>query len=287
MPPTENLHAAIVVARLGSFSAAALELGLTHTAVGRRIARVEGWFGAPLFERHGRGVRPSVVGQRILARFEAVLGEIASLRPARLRLRLPVVRIAVTPGFARFWLLSRLRAIEGVPTTVRIEVVASLRCADLARGEVDLAVRYGRGRWRIGTERQIFDEPHVPVIARQLLSTVAVVRPADILKYPLLHNADTTNWQAWAQTYWPANNAKPADRIFADYALAIDAAGYGLGVALWNRGLHDLPAGLVALDEFRIESPLAYYLLARANDNGPPAEVAARILAAARTAGPR
>jgi LysR family transcriptional regulator, glycine cleavage system transcriptional activator len=288
MPPTKNLRAAIVVARLGSFSAAALELGLTHTAVGRRVALVEDWVGAPLFERHGRGVRPSVDGQRLLARLEAALGEIASLRPARSRLKVPAVRVAVTPAFARFWLLPRLRAIEGVPATVRIEVVASLRYADLARGEVDLAVRYGRGRWRTGTERQLFNEPQVPVIARQLLSTVAAVRPADILRYPLLHNADTTNWQAWTRTYWPAANAKPGDRIFADYALAIDAAACGLGVALWNQGLHGLPAGLVAFDDFRIETPLAYYLLARANDiNGPPAEVAARILAATSMAGPK
>ncbi len=45
LPPTDSLVAALTALRLGSFSAAASELGITHAAVSRRIAVAEEWAG--------------------------------------------------------------------------------------------------------------------------------------------------------------------------------------------------------------------------------------------------
>ena len=44
------------IARLGSFSAAAIELGVTHGAVSRQVAALEAWFGHRLFVRAPRGL---------------------------------------------------------------------------------------------------------------------------------------------------------------------------------------------------------------------------------------
>lgn len=76
IPPTESLVAALEAARLGSFSVAAAELGITHAAVSRRVAVVEEWVGSRLFERHGRGVVLTPNGQRVVARVRGALEQI-------------------------------------------------------------------------------------------------------------------------------------------------------------------------------------------------------------------
>lgn len=278
--------AALEAARLGSFSAAAAELGITHAAVSRRVALVEEWAGVRLFERHGRGVVLTPNGQRVVARVRGALEQISLLGRSGTRARLPVVRVAVTPSFARFWLFPRLKAIEGETPDVRVEVIADLKHADLASGEVDLAVRYGRGGWRIGPEQRLFDETLIPVVAETLLAkgagSVATIRPDDVLKWPLLHDADSTNWRAWCEAHGGRTVAsKPADRVFIDYSTTIEAAAHGLGVALWTPELHALPAGLVSLGHLRATGPLTYYLLRRAGDiRSPAARVAERLLTA-------
>jgi len=282
LPPTDNLAAALAALRLGSFSAAAIELGITHAAVSRRIAVVEEWAGERLFERHGRGVQPTPNGQRILTRIEVALDQIALLghagKAGRTR---PTVRLAVTPSFTRYWLLPRFQSIEGNPSTVRLEIVAGLTHADLLGGEVDLAIRYGRGNWKVGTEQKLYDETLIPVVARSMLRGSAAIQPRDIARWPLLHGGDVTNWKSWATVHGHKLTAKGSDRILVDYAIAIDAALAGLGVALWIRELHDLPEGLVAFDAFPAKSPLGYYLLSRTGDVDSPASgVASRILAA-------
>ena len=281
LPPTDNLLAALAALRLGSFSAAAGELGLTHAAVSRRVAGVEAWAGVRLFTRHGRGVQATPDGQRILNRVAVALEQIELLgRSARVRGSMPTVRLALTASFARYWLLPRLAAIEGLPAEVRVEPVAALAPADLAGGEVDLAIRYGRGSWRVGQEHKLYDETLIPVVAPSFIGTRPTIAARDIACWPLLHGSDTINWRAWAARHG-VKAGKAADRVFDGYALAIDAAQAGLGVALWNSALHRLPDGLVACTELPVASPLGYYLLRRAGDtDSPAARVAARLLAA-------
>jgi len=114
---------------------------------------------------------------------------------------------------------------------------------------------------------------------------VSAIRPEEVLKWPLLHDADSTNWRAWSEARCGRNvTAKPADRILLDYGLAYEAAASGLGVALWTPELHALPPGLVALEHLCATGPLTYYLLRRTGDNRSPAAfVAERLLAACQT----
>jgi LysR family glycine cleavage system transcriptional activator len=284
----DSLVAAMTAVRLGSFSATALELGITHAAVSRRIAIAEEWAGLRLFDRHGRGVVPTPNGQRVLARVEVALDQIANLGAGpKMKRGVPSVRLAVTPSFARFWLLPRLKSLESDPPDVTIQVLADLKHADLPGGEVDLAIRYGRGGWRAGSEERLFAETLVPVATKDLLAPTGLVKATDIIRLPLLHGGDTTNWRAWIAEHADTFRPKPVDRIFVDYSLAIDAASAGLGVALWNQSLHGVADGLIAVRKFEVTSPLAYYLLSRAGDaHSPAALVARRIRSQIRSKGP-
>jgi DNA-binding transcriptional LysR family regulator len=54
------------VARLGSFSAAADEVGVTHSAMTKSIRTLEDLWGVRLFERTTRSVVPTAAGRRLI-----------------------------------------------------------------------------------------------------------------------------------------------------------------------------------------------------------------------------
>src|SRR4051794_34815102 len=108
LPPLEGLIAAAAAARSGSLTAAAEELGLTHSAVSRRIAAVEAWMGSELFERHGRGVRPTPAGYRLVRAGEEAFALIrAAAEPWRGPRGPRTLQLSVVPSFARMWLMPR------------------------------------------------------------------------------------------------------------------------------------------------------------------------------------
>ncbi|HEY0952622.1 LysR family transcriptional regulator, partial [Nocardioides sp.] len=63
------------VARAGSISAAARELGWTQPAVSQHLARLEREAGGPLLLRGASGVRLTEAGTALLRRADAVAGE--------------------------------------------------------------------------------------------------------------------------------------------------------------------------------------------------------------------
>ena len=82
-----GLRVVLEVARTGSFSAAAERLEYTQSAVSRQVAVTEKAAGAPLFERHARGVRLTAAGEvlvrhagRVLDGVAAASQELAGLR---------------------------------------------------------------------------------------------------------------------------------------------------------------------------------------------------------------
>ncbi len=67
-----SIRLAVDCARLGSLSAAARAMHLALAAASRRIRELEDAVGEPLFERHGRGVRPTAAGS-VFARHGMIL----------------------------------------------------------------------------------------------------------------------------------------------------------------------------------------------------------------------
>ncbi len=57
--PVDGVQAFVLIAELGSFRRASESLGLTQTALTRRIQKLEGFLGAVLLDRTTRTVRLS------------------------------------------------------------------------------------------------------------------------------------------------------------------------------------------------------------------------------------
>jgi len=94
---SDLLRTFLAIAETGSVSAGARRIGRSQSATSLQIKRLEDIVGRPLFHRHGRGVRPTTAGERLLpvarrvtTSLDAVLADIRGegLR-GRLRIGIP------------------------------------------------------------------------------------------------------------------------------------------------------------------------------------------------------
>lgn len=268
IPSTETLRAFDAAVRLGSFSRAADAVHLTHGAVSRRIAALEADLGVALFDRLPRGVRPTAAGTKLhhlvadtLHRLGTGLAELeAGARP---------VRLSVLPSFAGRWLLQHLGAFRATEPGIDVQLTAEHELAEVGRGRIDLAIRYGVGPWRGIRSEILFDEHLFPVAAPGRTLAGA----ADLAGATLLHDSDRADWTAWlAACDWPM----PArHQTFNDYNLVLEAAAMGHGIALGRSRLveADLAAGrLVRAHPLSVPNPRAYHLILPDRPLDPPAD---------------
>ncbi|MDQ0394036.1 LysR family transcriptional regulator [Labrys monachus] len=290
LPPLDTLETFAHAARLGSFSAAAEQIGLTHGAVSRQIGRLERWMGVRLFDREARGVMLTPEGMRFLARAEealALLEDDGERWPANRRTKSrgrALVRLSVTPSVASLWLFSRLARLEG--TDLHVELVLEHRLADFAEG-IDLAIRCGKGPWAGVRGMQLWRETLFPVAAPALAQRLAkdtggAPDAADLFALPILHDSNVEGWRRWLAAAGLGYTARIEDRRFEDYNLVLDACVQGLGVALARPPLTEaaLAAGLIVpISSQSVENLVAFHLI-RPDEalRGPAAEFARRFL---------
>ena len=142
------LRTFVAVARLGSFSGAAVELGYTQAAISQQIAALESDLKVPLLNR--RPVSPTEAGARLLEHAEALLLRLDAARADVTRMTQPPAAALVVdatplaagwPGLARA--LSALRRRRPrLDVTVRVRPREHVLTA-VARGESDVGLADG------------------------------------------------------------------------------------------------------------------------------------------------
>lgn len=289
LPPLDGLTAMLAAAEEGSFSAAAGKLGLTHGSVSRRIAALEHWLGAALFERHGRGVRLTPAGLRFANDARQSLSRLSqSAEQWRPRQGRQTVRMSVVPSFARLWMLRRLTEIELNDTHVDLSL--DHRVMDLEARETEVVIRYGRGAW-VGIEaRQIIEESLAPAASPGLRRGMSAAPGADeLLQWPLLHDSDTSQWRAFLNRAGISYRPRWQDRRFEDYDTVLSAAEAGLGIALIRQPLASdwLSDGrLTTLGLEAMRNPASHFVCVRAGETRQAVlTLRDRILALAERAG--
>ena len=139
------LHDALVVAQTGSVGEAARRLHKTASAVSQQLRRIEQRFGVALFERAGRGLRPSPAGETVLGSLTRLFEEASSLEGLLDELateRVTILRIAASDYLGEALLLPVLRrlAADGTPLRFDITTTNSVEAARLlADGLTDVA----------------------------------------------------------------------------------------------------------------------------------------------------
>jgi len=140
----EELRTVLAVARSGSLSGAARELGLEHSTVYRRIESIEDRFGVKLFERSRSGYLANAQGEAVVEAARAM--EDAALSAERRifgadELLKGSIRVATSELFASHLLPAVICEFMGANPEIRLEIDVSNRPVDLTRREADLALR--------------------------------------------------------------------------------------------------------------------------------------------------
>lgn len=132
------------VARAGSFSLAAQQMGQTRAAVSRRIASMEQRTGQTLFLRTTRSLALTATGRRLLPHAIAVLDAAAQARGTLTSVRAGLagsLRITSLPSFGTTVLPSLLLKFRELHPEVNYDLLLSDRRVDLLREGVDIAFR--------------------------------------------------------------------------------------------------------------------------------------------------
>jgi LysR family glycine cleavage system transcriptional activator len=271
LPPLNALRAFEAAARHLNFSRAADELSVTPGAVSQQIQNLEDYVGAALFKRTPKGLLLTDAAQTALPALREAfdrLAEAASLLTAAVDGR----RLTLTapPSFAAKWLVPRLGAFEKAHPQVDVWLSAGMELVDLTAGEVDIAIRYGGGRYPGLEVRRLMSETVIAVAAPSQLADNPLDTPSDLSKHILLHDGSPEvddscpDWPMWLA----ARGLKGVDGNrgprFNQSSLVIEAAVNGRGVALAKRTLAqaDLDAGrLVAPLQIATAVDFAYYLV--------------------------
>ncbi|MCB1407213.1 MAG: LysR family transcriptional regulator [Rhodobacteraceae bacterium] len=236
MPPLTALRAFEAAGRLGGFTPAALELGVTPGAVTAHLKTLESTLGVALFERHHRGVSLTEVGARVLPEFTAAFDALgAAVQTLEAEAAPGLVRIATTPDLALLWLSPRLPALRRQGLQV---VPVPVDHPAAARGVADLALFL--------VEADADTEPLIAVAAPDLavrLTDAGALIPADCL---VLRGAQG-DWGRWTRAAG-LTGFVPKGTIFAQAPLAIEETAHGAGVLVIARPLVQaaLEAGRVA-----------------------------------------
>ncbi|MEO7221319.1 MAG: LysR substrate-binding domain-containing protein [Devosia sp.] len=228
--PLNALHAIEIVARTGALKPAADELGVTIGAVSQHIRRAEARLGVELFERTPQGLRPTpgLEDARPL-----LAGGFSSLADAMRALQRPgdaVLTLTLGSVFASRWLIRRLPHFTSAHPEIELRMVATGRLIDLARSDIDCAIRYGEGRWPDVRAEPLGCRTFSPVAAPELAARLK--RVSDLVKVPVIEDQATMlSWPHWFE----AAKATPLELRgprYSDPALAYEAAIAGQGVLM-------------------------------------------------------
>ena len=153
------------VARLGSFSAAARECGLSQSQASRIVADLEADLGARLLTRTTRAVVPTEAGGEFLARIEPIL---AALDEAEQSVReggelRGLLRMSMPTSFGVRDVIPRLAPFVEHHPNLHIELQLGDQRQDLIRDAVDVAIRLGRLPNSTATAKLIATIPRVVV----------------------------------------------------------------------------------------------------------------------------
>ncbi len=269
LPPLNTLVAFEAAARLQSFAKAAHELHITASAVSHRIKLLEQHYGTQFFIRNKQSLDLTHEGTVFLG---AVLDALLILRSASSRLRQDAsttIRINVSTALANKWLAHRLDGYYAKHADARLEIravhhSALNQLADLRSGEVDLAIRYAKGKdWQGFKKTRLLPVRIFPVCNPAYKTRHKLKTPRDLAKATLLRSPRDP-WDRWFKSAALKNPPIPSGTEFSDAGLLLSAAIGGQGVALARDVLaeEDIAVGrLVRVSEHSIPSELAYYAL--------------------------
>lgn len=262
VPPLNALHVFEVVCRLGNFTHAGNELGVTQSAVSRQISLLEHWLSTELFTRERVGVRLTKAGEmyarEISPAFDAIVSASGHLR--RSGSKRPIY-LQVYPTFAQRWLIPRLPSFNDEYPQYDVRVNTDIAPVDFSKGSVDLAIQLVPNDRLPKHSTVLFRDQMQPVCSPAYLEKLGPISTVDDLFHHrlLVAHYRRDDWKDWFAALG-RDGVETRTMELQSSVLAYQAAAEGLGIAMGQTSLmsQDFKNGTLIPLFTPVERPLSY-----------------------------
>ena len=271
LPPLRALEAFVRVVRLGSARAAANELGLSPSALSRRVTNLEEFTGRKLFSRSGQAMKLTDEGR---AFYDAVAPHLealaASVESQSENVQLLRLRLGVMPLFGTQRLFPRLPELRRLHPRLHLDIDTGPHLIDRVGDTLDAAIAlttqpdpgfhavqldHNTIHAICNTElaAELGDEPDMEALEKQTF---------------LLHNDMTLSFDAWKKALGFEKLQPAAIDHYDSGQLILEAAAQGLGIALMHDDhmVRNNDPRLAKLYDVHVESPHSYWFICRPAD---------------------
>jgi LysR family glycine cleavage system transcriptional activator len=299
LPGTRALRTLEAAARHLNFTRAADELGLTAAAVSHQIKEIEDQLALTLFTRTSRAMRLTEAGALMAEAAAEALDLLARAvtRAQKTARNAEQLKVSVDPQIATRWLMRRVESFRKASPDVELRFDISYEVRDFDADDIDVAIRFGAGRYPGLASHRLFENVIVPVCSPKLLASGPPLRePRDLFRHTLAHiewsrrGVTWPNWRMWMAAAGVDDFDDSRVVVFGTGTDAVQAALDGNAVALAEL---TVVAGDIA--EGRLVRPFelgitvgrdfAYYLVYPARNADDPRIVAFRDWLLAEAAG--
>lgn len=209
LPSLTSLRAFAAAAEHRNLTKAAKKLNVTHSAVGQQIKALERELGTRLVTRTQHGITLTPQGELLskglleaFASMAALTEDLSAAEAAR-----PLL-VSATPMFASAFLVPRLSAFIEAHPMIELNLDSTIEAVDLKPGGVDMAIRYGTGRWS-GLDSELLLPGCLTVVAsRELISDQQITDPMQLLDFPLLQEHASVEFDLWLEKVGIPTQAK-------------------------------------------------------------------------------
>ncbi|WP_304169875.1 LysR substrate-binding domain-containing protein [Phenylobacterium aquaticum] len=231
--PLSAIRVFEAAARLGGFTRAAEELGITQAAVSWQVKALERRLGLTLFRRLTREVVLTPPGERLARAATEAMGGLRAALSDITGASEGVLSITTMPSLATQWLAPRLGAFQLAHPKIAVRLETSTHTIDLVRENTDVALRGGDGRWPGLETHHLFGHVQTPLCTEQTRQRLGgLAHPRDLLAAPRIGSeAEWALWFAAAGVAPPGPAAGP--RLAGDaqtFEVASALAGHGVAL---------------------------------------------------------
>lgn len=225
------------VARLGTVTKAAQELGVSPSAVSQQLGALEAQFGVKLFRREKRRLILTLDGDRLFQTTTHAFGALRNARSAIGRQRdMRSLTIRVSPSFGVRWLGPRIAAFAADNPDWNIRIDATPDFSAFETEAVDLDLRYGMGSWAGLTVEPVLNDMALPMCSPDYLARLRAISDDPVVQLTHSRLIDSVKtlyrWDIWLA----ANSIELPDLSypfrFDRSSMSIEMAKQGGGVAL-------------------------------------------------------
>ncbi len=275
IPGTRALRTLAAAGRHLNFTRAADELGLTPAAVSYQIKEIEDQLGVVLFTRTSRSIRLTEAGVVLCEAASDALDLVgrAVSRARKMTRGAALLKVSVDAQFATKWLMRRVERFRARYPDVELRFDISYQVRDFELDDIDVAIRFGTGKYPGLAADRLFDNVIVPVCSPRVLEAgPPLLEPRDLLNHTLVHiewarqGVTWPNWRMWMVAAGVDDFDDSRTVVFGTSSDALQAALDGNAVALADFAMvaNDLSEGrLVRPFDLGIRVPpeFAYFLV--------------------------